>query len=301
MAALQLVPQISLRNILFTTDFSGYAERALPYAVGLARHYGATVFVAHAIPPEPRHAIPLEPMPSELDELRFCAQRTMDTFVRSAPLAGVRYEVVLQKGATEIVFQEMVKKHGIDLVVIATHGRAGLKKLLLGSVAEEIFRSVSCPVLAIGPDVKRNEIAGGKLRQLLYACDLSAASLQALPYALGLAVHYGARLSCVHVIEEITALPLYYRDQVLRDARQELEKQVPSNAGLSREPQSIVVTGEPAEKILELARDLDAGLIVMGARHQGSARLMAHLPWACAHQVVCHAGCPVLTVRAGPQ
>lgn len=301
MAALQLVPQISLRNILFTTDFSDYAERALPYAVGLARHYGATVFVAHAIPREPRPPLPLEPMPPELDELRFQAHHAMDTFVRSAPLAGVHYEVVLQRGDTESVFEDMVRKHHVDLVVIATHGRAGLKKLLLGSTAEEIFRSVTCPVLTIGPDVKRNEIAGGTLRHIVYACDFTPASLHALQYALGLAVSYGAHLTCVHVIEEITALPPHYRDQALRDARVELQRQVPRIAGLASEPRIAVEAGEPAEKILELARDLDAGLIVMGARHQGSARLMSHLPWACAHQVVCHAACPVLTVRAGPQ
>ena len=142
MAALQLVPRISLNKILFTTDFSDYAERALPYAVGLARHYGGTVFVAHAIPPEPRRPLPLEPVPPELDELRYEARHAMDTFVRSAPLAGVRYEVVLEKGEIEPVFQDMIKNHAIDLVVIATHGRGGLKKLLLGSVAEEIFRTV---------------------------------------------------------------------------------------------------------------------------------------------------------------
>ena len=156
MAALQLVPRVSLRNILFTTDFSDYAERALPYAVGLARHYEGTVFVAHAIPPEPRRPMPLEPMPRELDELRYHAERAMDTFVRSAPLASVHHEVVLEKGEIDPVFQDMVAKHAIDLVVIATHGRAGLKKLLLGSVAEEIFRAVTCPVLTIGPDVTHN-------------------------------------------------------------------------------------------------------------------------------------------------
>jgi nucleotide-binding universal stress UspA family protein len=301
MAALQLVPRVSLSKILFTTDFSDYAERALPYAVGLARHYGGTVFVAHAIPPEPRRPLPLEPMPPELDELRYEAKHAMDTFVRSAPLAGVRYEVVLEKGETEPVFQDMVKNHAINLVVIATHGRGGLKKLLLGSVAEEIFRSVTCPVLTIGPDVKRNELAAGKLRRIIYASDLTAASLHALPYALSLAADYGAQLSCLHVIEEITTIPLYYRERAMRDAREELEKLAPAGAGLACEPQVVVVTGEPAEKILQLATDLEADLIVMGARHQGSARLMAHLPWACTHKVICHAACPVLTVRAGPQ
>jgi nucleotide-binding universal stress UspA family protein len=301
MAALQLVPQITFKNILFTTDFSDYAERALPYAVGLARRYGATIYVAHAIRPEPRRPLPLEPLPRELDELRFQAAHAMHSFVNAAPLAGLHYEVVLARGETETVFQEMAIRHDIDLVVIATHGRAGVKKLLLGSVAEEIFRNVICPVLTVGPDVKRNEIAAGTLQDVLYACDFSPASLHALPYALALAANYGARLICVHVIEEITTLPQYYREQAMRDARQELEKLVPRNCGLAGEPQVIVATGQPAERILELARDLDAGLVVMGARHQGSLRIMSHLPWACAHQVLCHAGCPVLTARAGPQ
>lgn len=301
MAALQLVPRISLNRILFTTDFSDYAERALPYAVGLARHYGGTVFLAHAIPPEPRRPMPLEPMPPELDELRYQAEHAMDTFVRSAPLASVRYDVVLEKGETELVFQEMVKKHGIDLVVIATHGRAGLKKLLLGSVAEEIFRSVSCPVLTIGPEVTHNDLAAGKLRQVIYASDLSGASLHALPFAFALAADYGAFLTCLHLMEDLATIPVYYRERTMRDAREELEKLMPAGAGLACEPQIIVGTGDPAEKILQLAGDLNADLVVMGARHQGSVRLTAHLPWACTHKVICHATCPVLTVRAGPQ
>jgi nucleotide-binding universal stress UspA family protein len=297
MATLQLVPQVSLKNILFTTDFSDYADRALPYAVAMARRYGGTVFVAHALPAEPRSPLPLEPIPPELDDLRRHAEHAMDTFVRSAPLAGVQHEAVLERGEPEVVFPDMVETHHIDLVVIATHGRAGLKKLLLGSVAEEIFRSVSCPVLTIGPDVNRNDLARGTLRRVLYASDLSAASLHALPLAMGLAAEHRAQLSLVHVIEEITTIPLYYRERALRDAREELEKLAAGAA----EPQVIVVTGQPAEKILQLAGDLDADLIVMAARRQGSARLMAHLPWACTHQVVCHAACPVLTVRAGPQ
>ncbi|HLK33055.1 MAG TPA: universal stress protein, partial [Terriglobales bacterium] len=290
---------LSLKNILFTTDFSNYADRALPFAVGLARRYGATVVVAHVIPREPRHPIPLEPAPPELDELRFHAEHAMNTFVRFAPLSAVRYETVLARGDPELVFEDMVKKHQIDLVVIATHGRGGLKKLLLGSVAEEIFRTVSCPVLTVGPDVQHKEIVDGKLQHVIYATDLSAASQHALPYAIGLAADHRARLSCVHVVEKITNIPLYYRERTLRDAHEELEKLVPANAGLACEPQPIVVAGEPAEKILQVAGDLDADLIVMGARHKGSIRMMSHLPWACTHQVICHAACPVLTVRAG--
>lgn len=300
MAALQLVPRVSLRNILFTTDFSDYAERALPYAVGLARHYEGTVFVAHAIPPEPRPPIPLEPMPRELDELRYHAERAMDAFVRAAPLASVRYEVILEKGDTGLVFNDIVAKHAIDLVVIATHGRAGLKKLLLGSVAEDIFRAVNCPVLTIGPDVTHNEMAAGKLCQVIYASDLSAASLRALPYAIALAADYGARLSCMHAIEEITTIPLYYRERALRDAREELEKLMPAHSGLPCEAQIIVVAGDPAEKVLQLASDLNADLIVMGARHEKASRLLSQVPWACTRKVICHATCPVLTVHAGP-
>jgi universal stress protein G/universal stress protein F len=122
-----------------------------------------------------------------------------------------------------------------------------------------------------------------------------------VPYALALAADYGAQLSCIHVIEDFTTIPLYYRERAMRDAREELEKLAQAGPGQACEPQIVVVSGEPAEKILQLAADVHADLIVMGARHQGSARLMAHLTWACTHKVICHANCPVLTVRAGPQ
>jgi nucleotide-binding universal stress UspA family protein len=160
---------------------------------------------------------------------------------------------------------------------------------------------VSCPVLTIGPEVTRNELAAGKLRQVIYTSNLSGASLQALPYAFALAADYGAGLSCLHVMEDLATIPMYYRERAMRDAHEELEKLMTAGAGLACEPQIVVTTGDPAEKILQLASDLNADLVVMGARHQGSVRLTAHLPWACTHKVICHATCPVLTVRAGPQ
>ena len=68
MPTLDVPTQLSLKNILFTTDFSDYAGRALPFAVGLARRYGSTLFLAHALEPEPRYAIGLEAIPPELDQ-----------------------------------------------------------------------------------------------------------------------------------------------------------------------------------------------------------------------------------------
>src|SRR5205085_4610498 len=194
-------------------------------------------------------------IPPELDQPRRDAERSMEVLVCSAALAGIPHQPLLEKGATGIVFPEMIEKHQIDLVVIATHGRSGLTKLVLGSVAEEIFRSVTCPVLTIGPGVQHKQIAEGVLGHVLFATDLSSTAIHALPYAVALAVDYRARLTLVHVVEEVATIPLYYRERALRDAREEMDAMAATIPALGGEPDTMVLARTPAETILELASD----------------------------------------------
>ena len=114
----------------------------------------------------------------------------MEKFLRTAPL-DVRAEPFLRKGPHASVFADMVRTLNIDMVVTATHGRGGLKKLLLGSVAEEIFRSVACPVLTVGPDVTNRDLTRGELFEVLCAIDSSGSS-HALANAAALASDYHA-------------------------------------------------------------------------------------------------------------
>jgi nucleotide-binding universal stress UspA family protein len=183
-------------------------------------------------------------------------------------------------------------------VVIGTRGRTGLGKLLLGSVAEEIFRTVSCPVLTVGPHTSSFRGVGNQFREILYATDLSPESQGAAAYAVSLAQEFQSRLTLLHVIPEQKPGDLVSAADVTDSSEKLLRKLVPPEAGVWCQAAYFVERGDPAEKILGFARQGETDLIVLGVRReQGMAGAATHLPIATAHKVVSHAGCPVLTVR----
>jgi len=89
MPCLEQQTHLSLKNILFATDFSGSSEAALPYALGLAMRYGSKVFVAHVVPPEVERTIPTGAMPQGSDEARHFAEQAMAAFLRPTSLSGL--------------------------------------------------------------------------------------------------------------------------------------------------------------------------------------------------------------------
>lgn len=286
--------RISLQNILFTTDFSPTAEAALPYVLAIARWYGSKVYVAHCVRPEPVVGIPMEPAPVELNINWQEAQSKMADFLRRDPMQGTHFETVLRQGMLWDGISDIIQHHDISLIVLGTHGRSGIKKLLLGSAAEEIFRMAPCPVLTIGPQAARKQATFENWKRILFATDFSAGSLHALPYALSLAEENQATLVLLHMI---SLVPLQEEEASMEAARKRLHALVPKDAETWCRPEFEVKIGFPAEGILRVAEQQDADLIVMGVHAATSPRASAHLPWAIGHEVVSQANCPVLTVR----
>jgi nucleotide-binding universal stress UspA family protein len=147
-----------VKNVLYPTDFSDPADRAFDVAQSLARQQGARLIVLHVSPPV---AVPLRevltehrPAQAYYDELRekLLAVRPEDP--------GVAVEHILAEGdaAGEILRVAQAKR--ADLIVMGTHGRTGLERLLLGSVAEQVLRSASCPVLTLKSPAPRAVPAG---------------------------------------------------------------------------------------------------------------------------------------------
>jgi len=287
-------PRLSLKNILFTTDFSSASDMALPYALALARWYGAKVLVAHAVPPEPMLGVPMDPAPVEMDFNWQAAQRKMAEFVRSGTFRDTPHEQVLRQGELWDVLSAILQQHEIDLLVLGTHGRDGLKKLLLGSAAEQIFRRAFCPVLTVGPRVPRQPAPFENWKRILFATDFSEGSLNALPYALSLAEENQACLILLHLIP---LAPVQEQEVVMQSARRRLEALVPLEAAAWCKPEFVVRFEFPAQGILQVAQERGCDLVVMGVHGSATPRAATHLPWATAHDVVCHAHCPVLTVR----
>jgi nucleotide-binding universal stress UspA family protein len=288
--SLELSPKF--KNILFTTDLSPSSELALPYARAIAQRYGATVHILHVVTPVPIIGPEGESYP-QVDKESALAQQAIDRLIQSGALKNVLYTTTVDIGLLWDAVAKAIAELKVDLIVLGTHGRGVLKHLLLGSIAEQIFRRADCPVLTVGPKT-RDRAPEAKLDTILYATDFSPASRAALPFALSLARANGSKLVLVHAVHTVASgegVIMFPAEELAENARVELANFVPEEAGIDRE--IITRYGYAADVILKVAEETDAALIVMGA-HRGTS---SHTPWAVAHQVVCHATAPVLTVR----
>lgn len=283
---------ISLQNILFATDFSSRSDAALPYAIGVSRRYGSTLRTVTVVPEELSDVQPPDPF-----YLRHCAENKMAGLARSELFKGVKHHELVKEGYVKEVLSELIQRLRIDLLVLGTHGRGGVAKLLVGSRAEEIESSAPCPVLAVGPNVSKRLEPELKLRKVLYATDLPTVSAKALAYALWLAQHEHAHLTLLHVLKMPTDVPLGHLESEREIAMKRLVQLLPPETTVSVELEGVVEIGAPAEHILRIAEYQRADLIVMGPHHTSFARVSAHLPWVTPHLVLCHSRCPVLTVR----
>jgi nucleotide-binding universal stress UspA family protein len=289
---------IKINNILYPTDFSQPSEAALPFATALARRYGATIHALHVLTPDPLAAttpgltsIALEAQ----KEAAFASMRQLES-----QLSGLCHETVVERALSvwEGVNQ-VISECSIDLIVLGTHGRTGAQRFLLGSVAEEVFRRSTRPVLTVGPAVRSSSHNGGRFHRILFATDYSTTSVTAAPYAVSVAENSPARLLLVHVAQ--MAEPHDGNRETETSVAEMIHKlydTVPPEAQLSIPPEVLIAYGRPAERIVEAARHRSADLIVLGVSSaRGHLAAATHFERAIAHEIVAHAPCPVLTVR----
>lgn len=283
----------SISTILVATDFSACSDNALRFASALARQQQAKVFLFHVLPPEPGFPKPMQVSRPEVSGAENTAAIRMYRALSQPEFAGIATDAILGCGELWPVLEGTMRKYDIELVVVGTRGRDGLTKLLLGSAAEQVFRHSARPVLTVGPQADPAYLEDGGFRRVLYATDLSATSLNGLPYAVALARQ---NLRLLHVLCSDFASGEYgatiFEDDDFFRKREELRRLIPTcvNAGV------IVEEGLPASTILRVANEQNASLIVMGA-NPSFAFAATHLPWTTAHRVICEANCPVLTVR----
>ena len=302
------------KRLLLATDFSEASERALSYAIAFCARYGSDLFLVHASEPEPREAVPMDPLPRELDRPRMEAEKQMKRLGRSAKLKDIPHNLIVERGGVWEVLSSVIEREGIDLLVMGTHGRRGFRKLALGSVAEEVQHLAPCPVLTVGPNVAPAPGRAVDFREVLFAADFGDASAKALPYAISLVQDCGGHLVLLHMVEPMPAAeiapaaygpPIYAAQELVkwqlarkRESEQRLADLLPAGVQWAFKPSFEVGMDFLPEGILETAKHYKSDLIVMGANHTGSPRLAAHLPWALTSDVLRKARCPVLTCRS---
>jgi nucleotide-binding universal stress UspA family protein len=292
MQTLEPAVSLSLRNILLATDFSPVSGMAVKYAQAIARRHSSRVHTIHVTAPDSYNL--LDPDAFAITFNGATTESENVPAVLHSLLEGLPSETPLQQGTIWQVISDVVERNEIDLLVLASHGRHGISRMFLGSVAEDVFRNVSCPVLTVGPDVRPCHRREMRIKNVLLAAHFEKGSTAPM-YAARVCNEFRAELTLLHVVDGNGHKGASNLEN--RALAQRLYSVVPAEAGLWRQPACVIKYGLPSARILEVAMETGADLIVLGARHPEPAKINSHLPWATAARVIAEAACPVLTVR----
>ena len=299
---------LAINRILCPVDFSPPSRRALDYAIGIARWYGARITALHVSPIDvPVGQItPLGPAPTmHTSGLGAEALREMLVrFVEAEAAQGVVIDTHVAEGPVADEVATHGRLHDSDLIVIGTHGRSGFRRLILGSVTEKVLRTAGCPVMTVPPAAPEAvPVAPGLFKKILCPTDFSAASGNSVRWGLAFAQEADAELLVLHVFEHTvgvedesfprSALAAYRRDyQAWAVGR--LHDQVPESAKSWCRVTELTRVGSAHREIVQAATEHACDLIVLGVgRHRD---LADRIFGSTTQHVVRAAACPVLSV-----
>lgn len=290
---------MKLRKIMCPIDFSAGSEQAMCVASRLAIETDAELVLLHSwyVPPiafAGGHII----VPATLfqDVSNDAKQGLDEAILEVTALGAKRVSAKLVSGLPWTVIVSELEDPTYDLVVIGTHGRSGLARILLGSVAEKIVRHAPCSVLAVRPDAEAKPFTN-----ILCPTDFSDTSQHAGELALSL-VAPGGKVTLLHVVE----IPVAYSGEpavegFIRDLDQHANKLLETWAAQLRKTTPVPITarsriGSPGTQTLHVL-DLDPtiDLIVMGTH--GRTGISRMLLGSVAEKIMRHARCPVLVAR----
>jgi universal stress protein A len=151
---------MNIKSILFPTDFSSYNDAALKLASTLAAEAKATLYIIHVHDLQSLSAATAEFSYLDAPTWREQLGNAEEQLARILPsAAGVKYERKCLTGNPLVEILKFAESHGVDLIVMASHGRTGLSRLLMGSLAEGVMRKARCPVLIVKQPIKEHESA----------------------------------------------------------------------------------------------------------------------------------------------
>ena len=283
--------------ILVATDLSDL-DRLMPFAMGQAGQTGARLILLHVIAPRGAVSADLSGMPyydpaavveSAGKILEFCCQ--------AARKHQIECTGIVREGIPAEQIFDAAKQFHVDRIILGTRSRSKLSKLLLGSVAEQVLRSVNLPVITVGPEARLPVDNNTADRVVLHATTLREASRPSAALACQIAGTLEAKLVLLHVLPPI--------DQMEREglptgldsaAMQELRSLADSpNGGCSVCVEPRIVHGNPAIEILAEAEERHAALIVMGSTARSGFQNLTRD--RTVYKVLAHAHCPVMTLR----
>lgn len=300
---------LQVSRILYPTDFSACAEQALPQARHLASIFAAELHILHALvlyeadPGNAPHRLPdLEQLYQTLEQHAEGRLRAAEDAEASS--AGFRVRSAQRRSISAAsAILDYTEETEIDIIVMGTHGRRGLRRLLLGSVAEEVVRLAPCPVLTV-PE-RADGGPAETVKRIVVPIDFSEHSRLVLAYASELGAVYEAELLLLHVVDEIIYPDFYpyagtsprsMTEDLLEQSRQRMKLLLEDLSGDTAPATVHVRAGRAAPTINDFASEQEAGLIVIASH--GLTGLSHMLLGSVTQHVVRGAACPVFTVKA---
>jgi nucleotide-binding universal stress UspA family protein len=295
--------RVPIQKILCATDFSDCSVAAVRYGIALANELNAFLYVCHVVDvPFAGMYGEANPDPVQLERRSMAyARDQMEELIGDAEL---KWESVVTIGHTADEIARIAGEKRVGLVVSGTHGRAGIKRFLLGSVTERLMRVVACPLMVIRGAEGGDNKSRFRLKRILVGCDFSPFSGLAVQHAVNLAQEFEAELHLVHVLEWSEYKDVIRtRQEVLEDIRsdvavqmrEKLEQMVPAEARNWCRPVITLVAGRPDEELVKYALVNDIDLISVGVRGRGLVETL--FVGSNTDRLVRQSPCPVLSVR----
>jgi nucleotide-binding universal stress UspA family protein len=284
-------------SIVVATDLVDI-DRLFPVALDRATETAADLSLLHVLTPTSTIFIDPNGLPF-YDPKEACrsAEKSLEAYKLQAESAGLNCTLMLREGAVAQQIVAATRQLGIDLLILGTRTRNRLSKLLLGSVAEQVLRSVPVPVLTIGPEVRRSVIKESQ-RTILLATTLREGSEKSAILACQLANNSNAKLVLVHVLPA-SASGKTDTSELTKYAKKELLRLIPNDLFCTCSPEPQVAIGNPSIEILAKAVECKADIIVLGASKASTLQRLARD--GTVYRVLAHSPCPVLTIlEQGP-
>lgn len=288
--------RVSIRRVLAATDFSPLSERALRQALSIARRYHSKFYIVHVVSSWGFNVAGYDTAVEAAKLAQTDLEKLVSELIESGALKDVDHEIVIVIGDLWEELRRIATSYEIDLIVIGTHGHVGMEKMLMGSVAESVFRYARRPVLTVGPCVPETESFTSGRRSILFPTDFSTASVAALPYAISIATEHGAELTLLHVVEKTRDESLFSDMDLMGSLKEELRRLAPDNLESGKAVQVEVAFGGVVRKVVQFSRDHKSDLVVMGLKSP-PAFFADRRPWLHASAIISDSCCPVLTVR----
>ena len=286
---------IEIKNILCPIDFFPASLKSYEYALKLAAHYKAGIFALHVVSPivPTFYDFPLN-LSEYIGALQKNSRLELGKLGKKAEKAHVPFRSEVVIGSIDVEIHKALKKTKSDFVVMGTHGRRGLERWILGSEADRMLRSCPVPLLTMSV-AKGARALPPAIRSIVVTTDFSEGTAEALKYAFSLAQECRARLTLLHVVDQVTVESSVKSSLPTIDAiRRQLDKLVPDEVRPRREVTTRVEVGVPYSTVLAIQKSEKADLLIMNVH--GKSLIDRALLGSTAERVVRAAVCPVLLI-----